>query len=565
MLEIPYKNLVDHILAVENSHKNDPAEAAMLSRNWEFIFQDFEGWVVLGLSTDKHQGYWIHPRLYPESRINELKQTLPAFNFNTPSSAYSEVMQGDNHWIEPYWGENDSFTNSEIDLYYARHYYGRPKGQERYLEFNQVVTHSLGLEWSETKQSYCVLNDLGEETEKIKIIKDSGMRIILMRRHSLDKLLYLGKWVLIQYASFSRWRTEHPDFDTSTYTNFDPPEYEARFEIRKCGKDKLEYTEIRGAAIQRPTTPKNKLLGWDASEEEEDKQYGEFIVQDWKNQRLLKNYSINPSNFANYFTKSDLPFETSPIFFKAEVLDKYKNNPDKYGLTERSINCRGGWELKTYDVNEHNQVHTYAVYLSRLPYKEQLYWLQYNENPKGSISKQAFRTDFEAQWPEEASPLEKLKSSLEHLSKVAIGGVSVWEPKGGKLETAAKGLYYVHTENQSQWHDFIIALANTTNEGFQKAALTTIATKLGDVDRKLGTLGLIKYILVKTGNEAHLPVTHAILSDLQEKRGQGKAHGAWIVPEGSLIEDAKTRLRNVIEAISKLTDIFKTLSQGWDS
>lgn len=108
-----------------------------------------------------------------------------------------------------------------------------------------------------------------------------------------------------------------------------------------------------------------------------------------------------------------MPYETSPIFFKAEILDKYKNNPDKYELQERTISCRGGWSLQTYDINKYNQVHTYAVYLARLPYKEQLHWLQYNEEPKGEISERAFQTDFAAQYSK-ASPLQQLKRSLKN-------------------------------------------------------------------------------------------------------------------------------------------------------
>jgi hypothetical protein len=122
---------------------------------------------------------------------------------------------------------------------------------------------------------------------------------------------------------------------------------------------------------------------------------------------------------------------------------QYKNNPDKYDLTERTISCRGGWLLETYDINEHNQVHTYAVYLARLPYKEQLHWLQYNEEPKGGISRRDFQTDFEAKFPDEKSKLQQLKESLERLGNLKVGKERhvIWSPRGGSWETASKGLY----------------------------------------------------------------------------------------------------------------------------
>lgn len=532
----------------------------MLSRNWEFIFSDFDGWVVLYCSTlGQADGYWIYPMLCPKDNIDSLKGKLPSFHISQSSAAYGHVMRGDKHWLEPCWGNFEDFKKSEIPLFFCRQYYGNPKGKENYYEFNQLVTHPLDLHWSSIKNSYCNIDAQGEEIEKIKIINHDKVNLILIRRKTLDKLLFLGKWVLVRYCVFNRLKTDSPYFISCTSEQFEPREYEAKFEIRKCGD---EYIEFRGAQIEQPKTPKEQLLSWTTSdEEEEEKRYADFIVQDWKNRRILKNYSLDPRNYANYFTKSDLPFETSPIYFKAEVLDKYKNNPDKYDLTERTLACRGGWYLETYDINEHNQVHTYAVYLARLPYKEQLHWLTYNEEPKGSISKRAFQTDFEAKFPDEKSKLQLLQESLEKLGSLKIGkeGLIIWSPKGGSWNSASKGLHYVNTENPNQWHDFIIALANTTNEGFQTKPLRKIASGLGNKDEELGTLGLIKYILKSSNNEEQIPTIHGVLNELQERRGKGKAHGTWDTPKGSLIEDANKRLEDVIFAIEKLIQVLEAI------
>ncbi len=112
---------------------------------------------------------------------------------------------------------------------------------------------------------------------------------------------------------------------------------------------------------------------------------------------------------ANYFTASDLPFEMSPAFFRPDVLLKYKGDSEKYRLEDRSITCRNAWHLETYDINDAGQVHTYLIYLQRLPYDEQLYWKSYNEKPKSSISKRAFTTDFEGNWYNEYDALASLK------------------------------------------------------------------------------------------------------------------------------------------------------------
>lgn len=564
MLEACFQRLLEEISKVQNSHVGSTDEKAMLSRNWEFIYSDWGEWVVIYCSTrNRPGGYWIYPMLCPIANLESLKEQLPEYSIDQPSVAYDHVSSGTNHWIEPCWGKHEDFATSEIPLFFARQYYGNPKGKENYIEFSQMVTHPLGLHWSERLNSYCSIDDYGEETEKIKLIKTDDVNLILFSRRTLDKLLHLGDWVLVRYTDFNRFNSKHPSFHSCTSEVFIPTEYEGKFEIRKCDND---YIEFRGAQIEHPKSSKEQLLSWGSSDDGEEKRYADFSVYDWKNKAILKDYSLRPSNYANYFTKSDLPFETSHIFFKAEVLDKYKNNPDKYDLSERTIECKGGWYLETYDINELNQVHTYAIYLGRLPYKEQLHWLQYNEDPKGPIAKRAYLTDFEAKFPDEIPKLDQLKQSLEILGSLKIGehGHIIWAPKGGSWDIAFRGLHYVHSENSNQWHDYVIALANATNEGFIVKPLKAIAKCMGNNDKMLGSLGLIRFILEASNNNEKIPVIHGVLSDLQNCRSQGKAHGAWKTPEGSLIKDANNRLLDVVLAINELYGVFKNISSDYE-
>ncbi len=194
-------------------------------------------------------------------------------------------------------------------------------------------------------------------------------------------------------------------------------------------------------------------------------------------------------------------------------------------------------------------------------YIEQLHWKSNNEEPKGGISKRAYQTDFQAKWPDEKSKMEQLQESLEKLANLKVGEEDhlIWSPKGGSWDSASKGLHYVNSENPNQWQDFIIALANTTIEGFQVKTLEKIASSLGNKDEKLRTPGLIKFILESSNNEELIPIIHGVLNDLLKRRGKGKAHGTWDTPEGSLIEDANKRLQDVILAIEKLIEVFGAL------
>ena len=77
---------------------------------------------------------------------------------------------------------------------------------------------------------------------------------------------------------------------------------------------------LRGVHIVRSATSKEAVIKrLDYSPEE--REYASFIAWDFKN-GVLKEISTAPTGIANYFTKSDLPFETSPAFFRPEVLLK---------------------------------------------------------------------------------------------------------------------------------------------------------------------------------------------------------------------------------------------------
>src|SRR5699024_5751850 len=104
-----------------------------------------------------------------------------------------------------------------------------------------------------------------------------------------------------------------------------------------------------------------------------------------------------------------------PAFFRAEVLHRFKADPEKYSLEVRSISCRNTWNLKTFDINEAGQVHTYIGYLADLPYEEQLYWQAFNEWPKGSISERAFQTDIIGDFYLKHEPLGALKQTISKL------------------------------------------------------------------------------------------------------------------------------------------------------
>jgi len=251
---------------------------------------------------------------------------------------------------------------------------------------------------------------------------------------------------------------------------------------------------------------------------------------------MLREISLAPGETANYFTESELPFEMSPAFFRAEVLSKYKADSDKYRLNDRSISCRGTWHLQTYDINEAGQVHTYLVYLRSLPYEEQLHWKAYNERPKGPIAERALKADFEGSWDIKIDPLNELKYLLLDLKKQTVPW---WTLRSEKL---IEQVHYPVTDSADEWSNEILLLDQLVVEGFEEKYLRKKAESLGrKPDPKLRSLQLVEDCLQALGcDEERSKELVAPLRRLHNMRSKLKGHASG----DSAIEIRKEVLTN---------------------
>ena len=234
---------------------------------------------------------------------------------------------------------------------------------------------------------------------------------------------------------------------------------------------------------------------WIAEEDVSTKQYASFKIIDGRNRRLVET-SCGPDHIVNYFTKSDLPWEISPAFFRPEVLHKYKQDLEKYTVRDRSISCRGAWYLETYDINnETGQVHTYIGYLAALPYEEQLYWKSFNEWPKGSISERAHQTDILGEFSTEDDPLAELKAMAQSLDR---DPPAWWQIRG---EEVVEEVLPPATDSIKEWGDAILAFDQLMVEGFLTRGLrTAISAKGGAYEKDWQSLKLLEVVLSHMGH-----------------------------------------------------------------
>jgi hypothetical protein len=216
-------------------------------------------------------------------------------------------------------------------------------------------------------------------------------------------------------------------------------------------------------------------------------------------------------------------------------LQKYKADPEKYSLEHRSICARGGWYLKSYDVNEANQVHAYLCDLAKLPYTEQIYWQSFNEWPKAPISKRAFETDFEGNFSSEPDSLIELKYEISKLDK---NPPEWWQPRDEEL---ASTVHYPLTTSPEEWSNAILALDQLVIEGFVVKALRTALSASGlAVDKQWQSLKLLSELLQFKGVDVDdATAIMEPLKRLHHLRSKVKGHAA-ASDKVALIKQAKS-------------------------
>lgn len=426
-------------------------------------------------------------------------------------------------------------------LVYSRRMHGR----DGYVEIDQRLVQALDLHWLEERSAYCRINEKGDIESIIKIERlppdEDGHRGTIVSIKDNDLTKYMAVCGMVLAAKFDFTRVDHHKVGFNGWGD-----HHERFEFTAPdlayhgGKLPRQASYVNGWIIVRPRKTASEIMEEEnAASDRSKRQHAEFIVHDWRHKRITT-CSAAPSASTNYFDAVEgLPFELSPAFFRAEVMAKYKADPDKYQIDGRSIRCRTAWELRSFDINEAGQVHAYLQDLSHLPYDEQLYWKSFNEEPKAGISKRSYTSDFLGQWTSEPDPLDEIKRIVSLLDR---SPPPWWVARG---EAASLAAQYPSQENAAEWGDEIMHLDQLVVEGFRESELRKIAARLGaNPEASWRSLKIIEAILVavgRTGEEAKatlapLQRTHALRNILTAHT----AGSAKIAEQNNAIRDHST-------------------------
>ena len=392
--------------------------------------------------------------------------------------------------------EKDEFSNplSMLDkiqpLVFYRHITGLRDEGAYYSEVLQEYLHLSDAHWRQEFSAYCNFDLNGDWQAIVSITekgRDSDVALVTFRREDLEDYLRASDSVLVQtfefmlvdFSRFRRWPRES-DKVTEETENF----------AYKQTIDPNRAIWTKGIQILYPGQSR-QIPGRN--------EYCEFIAYDLRNNQVVT-ISTDPVETNSYFEDSDnsLPYDVTPVFFRPEVLSKYKADKEKYTISEegRYIDCRGGWGLRAYDINEAGQVHAYLCYLRGLPYQEQLHWLSFNEAPKANISQRAFINDFEAEFSDNTPILTDVLYLLRNWDRSSYDW---WNLRDSRL---LEGVSTPVTNSKDEWAQAFTDLAKLVVEGFQEKILRLRLDAIGVLyNRQDRSLALLEKLLSSQSTE----------------------------------------------------------------
>ena len=469
----------------------------------------------------------IHAVLAPLKQVTpaDQKDLMHAFVQTDESWAIQRCYgggEGHRVYLEAPLRSGKSLSGGE-KLVFRRSFDGVQKGESP-VELSQKLVHALGLHFVSERNAYCRLDERGDIEDVIRLIRTElgpgreNLTVVTILAKDLSTYMTLADMALVYFFDFTRLKSGE----------FEGWGDHARIEHRAPdlfyhGGGIANASYVNGRMVVRSTIPLEQLIDeWkEKSNPTREKEYAKFKIFDRKNNVEVET-SCAPEFLSNYFQKSALPWEISPAFFRPDVLHRFKADPEKYSLDDRSISCRNAWYLRSYDINEAGQVHAYIGDLAGLPIEEQRYWQSFNEWPKGTISKRAHESDILGEFSSEYDPLHLLKYKV---GKLNAAPPDWWQPRG---EAQMDAVRYPATDSTLEWANEIMAFDQLLVERFQLKPLRKLLEAKGrKAEGSWKSLRVIAETLVASGQSVEdAKALLTPLSRLHALRSILKAHSS---------------------------------------
>lgn len=253
-----------------------------------------------------------------------------------------------------------------------------------------------------------------------------------------------------------------------------------------------------------------------------DEQYMDFIIGQDEVGRPVS-FTCDPDQLANYFGSNEgNPNYMTPVFFKAEVLLKYFENPSIFSVSSSYLKCAGLWGLRI-DYHRPDQVAVALGDLGRdLPEEERRYWHAYNVPPSGrTISEEHFQNSILGLWVDTSSPAERFKAAYLTLNETWEGrwGWPLFRSPKGDDAYLLKRVRVPLNETLSEFQGQVLTLAKLMVDQLNEKQLNAGLEK---VEREAGISKFERFALA-SGVEDFEPMAN-LLRKIYKLRSKHTAH-----------------------------------------
>ncbi|MDD4370151.1 MAG: hypothetical protein PHD56_03590 [Anaerostipes sp.] len=208
----------------------------------------------------------------------------------------------------------------------------------------------------------------------------------------------------------------------------------------------------------------------------EDEQFETFIIDYDEDEEENVEFTCNEKDLANYFgANPEAPHFLTPVYFDIKVLDKYKNDPRNYKISDSNITFLDIWTIP-FNINKERKVSVWLGDLGRIPYEEQKYWRQFNIEPTGQMENKFVQRQKYGIWTDASRVESKLLSSISRFNSMIT---ELYEDVIFKLlSDADKEIYntFMLPTNYSipEYQSFLIQLSKLTAESINTKLIKNI-------------------------------------------------------------------------------------------
>ena len=468
-----------------------------------------------------------------------------------------EILEGVS-WLFHADGFKPGFCMTSAGVHYEN---GRDDGYDFLVK--EIFFHALGIKQIHVNQEFVFLFDLyrGEDgcyyavdecgrKEKVVVIDKDSVRFktsYLMRYIAARQLLYV-QFVDSRRSSRSGYPMRPKRICSESHRS---DSYCYQIWYQSTEEHDYLFSMLYARSIVRPgDVEKCKIWPYD---EGDDEPFPEFIVAELPDGRYER-FSCDPCKLGNYFgANPDAPQYMTPVYFKPDVLDRYRNDPH-FEVSERRLSCGTQWSVEIDNVIP-SRVMVYLGDLGRdMPQSERMHFLAHEISPtEQQISETAVAQDFFCMFDAPMGPVSALFAARDKLDNTwtAKFGNPLYRPLHEDESDMRKLIRIPSGDGRQEFDTIILNLTKYCIDYIDESTLAS-TERSGGINKLEATL-----------NELGVAADLTPLRDLQGLRSSGMAHA-----KGKNYEKLKSSLltgdcpNDVNQLIERLTLMMNELASN---